>query len=266
MGKKIAISGKGGVGKTTITGILARLMAREGKKVIVVDADPDSNLASAIGVSREARGCIKPLSQMYDLIEERTGMRPGTASGGTYILNPRVDDLLERYGIEGKDGVKLLVLGTIEAAGSGCFCPESTLLKRLMRHMILRREEYLLMDMEAGIEHLGRGTAENVDTLLVVVEPGMRSVETAEKIKALAARLGIKRLVAILNKVTDEGGAIFIKKELEARGIELLGSLPYDKVVGEADMKGISPLDLGDSPVAQELGRLKAALLGEKQD
>ena len=263
MGKKIAISGKGGVGKTTITGILARLMAREGKKVVVIDADPDSNLASAIGIPGEARGCIKPLSQMYDLIEERTGMRPGTASGGTYILNPRVDDLLERYGVEGKDGVKLLVLGTIEAAGSGCFCPESTLLKRLMRHMILRREEYLLMDMEAGIEHLGRGTAENVDTLLVVVEPGMRSVETAEKIKALAARLGIKRLAAVLNKVTDEEEVVFIRKELEAREIELLGSLPYDKVVGEADMKGISPLDLGDSPVARELGRLKAALLGE---
>jgi CO dehydrogenase maturation factor len=260
--QKIAVSGKGGVGKTTLTGILARLIAQSGRAVIVVDADPDSNMASALGIPSEVSSRLTPLSAMYDLVEERTGMRPGTASGGVFKLNPQVDDLLDRYGLEGKDGVRLLVLGTIQGGGGGCFCPESTLLKRLMRHLILKREEVLLMDMEAGIEHLGRGTAENVEILLIVVEPGMRSLETASKIQRLGKDLGIREIVAVLNKVTDEGEVSLVQGELERYGIPLIATLPYEKRIGEADLRGVSPLDLIEgTPLIPPLLQLRDRLL-----
>ncbi|UCF08374.1 MAG: AAA family ATPase [Thermoplasmata archaeon] len=243
MPKKIAVSGKGGVGKTTVAGILARLLGKEGKKVLVIDADPDSNLASAIGVPREKREGIIPLSHMFDLIEERTGARPGQSFGGMFSLNPKVDDLVDRYGIEGEDGVKLLVLGTISSGGGGCFCPENSLLRALMRHVLFEKEQFVIMDMEAGIEHLGRGTAKHVDVLIVVVEPGLRSVETAARIRALAKDIGLEKIVAVLNKVSGVEEEELIRKELEKTGIPLVAVLPYNKGVVTSDLEGISPLD-----------------------
>ncbi|UCG71074.1 MAG: AAA family ATPase [Thermoplasmata archaeon] len=248
---KIAVSGKGGVGKTTVAGILARLFGREGKNVLVIDADPDSNMASAIGVPAEKRKGIVPLSQMFDLIEERTGARPGQSYGGMFKLNPKVDDLVERFGIEGKDHVKLLVLGTISAGGGGCFCPENALLKALIKHLLLK-EEILIMDMEAGIEHLGRGTAKNVDVLIIVVEPGLRSVETAARIKALAKDIEIKKIVAVLNKVNNREEEGLIKRELEKIGILMAGVIPYNKGVIETDLMGVSPLDLEENADVME--------------
>lgn len=235
---KIAIAGKGGVGKTTIAGALARLFARRGNKVIAVDADPDSNLASALGVSRAKRDRIVPLSQMYDLIEERTGVRPGTSYGGLFKLNPKVDDLLGRYGIIGDDGVMLLVLGTIKSAASGCFCPENALLKGLMRHLLLKKEDVLIMDMEAGIEHLGRGTAEKVDLLLVAVEPGQRSIETAAKVKVFGSQLGIRRIGAVLNKTRRPDEEEIIRRALGDMDIPLLGSIPYEEKIMKSDLEG----------------------------
>jgi CO dehydrogenase maturation factor len=257
---KYAVSGKGGVGKTTVAGILARLFGKEGRNVLVIDADPDSNMASAIGVPKEKREGIVPLSKMFDLIEERTGARPGESYGGMFKLNPQVDDLVEKFGIMGQDGVKLLVLGTISQGGGGCFCPENALLKALIKHLLLK-DQILIMDMEAGVEHLGRGTAKNVDVLIIVVEPGMRSVETAGRIKSLAQDIEIKKVVAVLNKATGEREKELIESELKKLNIPLVGVIPHSKGVVEADLKGISPFEVAENEdVIKALSELKSSL------
>ncbi len=262
MVQKIAVSGKGGVGKTTVAGILARLLGRERKSVLVIDADPDSNMASAIGVPKELRHGIVPLSQMFDLIEKRTGARPGKSYGGLFSLSPKVDDLVDKYGIEGKDGVKLLVLGTITSGGGGCFCPENSLLRALMRHVLFDKKQFVIMDMEAGIEHLGRGTAKNVDALVVVVEPGLRSLETASRIKSLASDIGLSKIVTVLNKVSNKDEEELISKELEKIGIPKSGTIPYNKGVISADLKGISPMDLEENAdVVEAVNSLKEFLI-----
>ncbi len=264
MGLKIAVAGKGGVGKTTIAAALARLYAREGNKVITVDADPDSNLASALGIPKAERDKIIPLSSMYDLIEERTGARPGASFGGVFKLNPKVDDLLSRYGVTGEDGVVLLVLGTIQSAASGCFCPENTLLKGLMRHLLLKKDEVLIMDMEAGIEHLGRGTAEKVDLLMVVVEPGQRSLETAAKIKALGSQLGIVGIVSVLNKARNPSEAKIVGDALKNLNIPLLGAIPFDEGIARSDLEGCA-LELEEgSELTSALRALMDAALASK--
>ena len=210
-------------------------------KVLAVDIDPSPSLISAVGVPEEVREDLVPLSQMLDLIEERTGVRPGSSYGQMFKLNPKVDDLVDKYGVIANDGVRLIVLGTIELGGSGCFCPENALLKRLLKHLVLDRDEVLIMDMEAGVEHLGRGTAEGVDVLVVVVEPGSRSIETAKKIQKLAGDVGIRKVVAVLNK--SLGDVEFTRSKLAELGIELIGSIPYKQCLIEADMADIPPID-----------------------
>ncbi|MFQ5909929.1 MAG: AAA family ATPase [Thermoplasmata archaeon] len=244
MAQRIGIAGKGGVGKSTLAGTLARLLARRGKKVLAVDIDPSPSLASAVGVPENERKNLVPLSQMLDLIEERTGVRPGSSYGQMFRLNPKVDDLVEEYGIIAKDGVRLIVLGTIDVGGSGCFCPENALLKRLLKHLVLDRGEVLIMDMEAGVEHLGRGTAEGVDVLVIVVEPGRKSIETAERIRKLAVDVGITKIVAVLNKSLGEDD--FTRSKLAEIGIEMIGSIPYMQCMIEADVKDVPPIDHED--------------------
>lgn len=244
MALKIAVSGKGGVGKTTIAGILARLYGREGKDVLVLDADPASNLASVVGVPRSVASQTTPLSRMLDMIEDRTGVRPGAGYGGMFKMNPKVDDLAERFSVEGKDGVRLLVLGTIKVGGEGCFCPESALLKSLLKHLVLEEDQYLIMDMEAGLEHLGRGSSRHMDVMIVVVEPGMRSVDIAVTIRGLAEEIGIKRVMAVVNKVHSEKAACMVRERLKEEGIPVLATIPYNTMLVEADLNDISPLDM----------------------
>jgi CO dehydrogenase maturation factor len=234
---KIAITGKGGVGKTTLASLLAHIYAEEGKRVIAVDADPDANLASALGIPWEEAERIRPIADMADLIEERTGARPGEA-GRIYKLNPKVDDLPEGIGYRLK-GITLLTMGKLKAAASGCYCPENVLLRSLLKHLIVDRSEVVIVDMEAGIEHLTRGTAESVDVFIVVVEPGQRSLQTAKIVFEMAYGLGVRKVFVVANKVRGQEDIYFIKDNI--KGIEFLGSIPFNHAIMEADMKGSSP-------------------------
>lgn len=229
---KLAVTGKGGVGKTTVAALIVKRLARQGSRVIAIDADPDANLASALGFADA--GGITPIAEMEALIEERTGAKPGQ-SGSFFTINPRVDDLPEKLWRE-HDGIRLMVMGTVKKGGGGCVCPESVLLKNLVSHVVFYRDDVVVMDMEAGIEHLGRGTASAVDMIIVVVEPGKRSVETAGRIRALASDLGIRRIGVVGNKVRGPADEEFIRAG--AGDIPVLGFLPYDPRLIEADLAG----------------------------
>jgi CO dehydrogenase maturation factor len=237
------VAGKGGVGKTTTAGVLGRLWGRQGRPTILVDCDPSTNLASALGIEVAVRSERVPLACDHDLVEDRVGVRPGESYGQMFRLNPEVEDILEEYGLDGADGTTLLTLGTISTGGSGCFCPESALLKALMRHLVFKRDEIVIMDMAAGVEHLGRGTAEKVDLMLIVVEPGARSVDTAIQVKGLGWDLGIRHFAAIFNKVPDGADLSVLEKRLEAEGITVIGHLPFDSALIEADMLDVSVMD-----------------------
>jgi len=244
---KLAISGKGGVGKTTLTALLAKAFAGRGYKVLAIDADPDANLAAALGCSHPES--IRPIAEMADLIEERTGARPGTV-GSVFRLNPKVEDLPEKLSTE-VNGVRLMRMGTVQKGGGGCICPESTLLRALVQHLLIEREEVVLMDMEAGIEHLGRATSGFVDALIIVLEPGMRSIETADKIRQLAADIRLSKLAAVGNKVRNPADEAFLRAKLT--GIPLLGMLPFRETVIQADMDARPPFE--DAPDLLDLAQ-----------
>ena len=229
---KIAISGKGGVGKTTLSGTLARLFARKGYDVLAIDADPSMNLASALGIKNPP----KPLTEFKELIDERAG-----GPAGVFKLNPKVDDIAGKFGVTGPDNVKLLVMGTIERGGSGCMCPASSFLKALMRHVILKLNSVVILDMEAGLEHLGRGTTKGIDYMLIVVEPGTRSIETAGRIAELARQIDIHKFGAVINKAG--GGVKEIEDKLKEYDLPVIGVIPFDSTLMQADMDNIAPVD-----------------------
>jgi CO dehydrogenase maturation factor len=236
---KLAITGKGGVGKTTLAALLAQGYADAGRQVLAVDVDPSPCLAGALGFPAELRARLHPISEMEELIYERTGAKPGTI-GGFFTINPRVDDLPERFSISHR-GVRLLELGAIDVGGSGCICPESALLKTLFTHLLFRKDEILILDMYAGVEHLGRATADFVDALLVVVEPTRRSLGTALQIQSLASDIGLTRLWLVGNKVHNPEEAAFLQTGLP--GLPVLGLLPADLSVQEADRLGTAVYD-----------------------
>jgi CO dehydrogenase maturation factor len=236
---KLAITGKGGVGKTTLTALLAQSYADAGRQVLAVDADPSPCLAGALGFPDELRDELHPIAEMDALIEERTGAKPGTV-GGFFTLNPRVDDIPERFSVVHR-GVRLLEMGSVDLGGSGCICPESAMLKTLFTHLLFRHDDILLLDMYAGVEHLGRATVDFVDAMLVVVEPTRRSLGTAKQIKKLANDIGLQRLYLVGNKVRNEEEARFL--ESESKDIPLIGYMPADLKVQEADRLGIPVYD-----------------------
>lgn len=236
---KLAITGKGGVGKTTLTALLAQAYTDMGRQVLAVDADPSPCLAGALGFPDELREELKPIAEMDALIEERTGAKPGTV-GGFFTLNPRVDDIPERFSVIHR-GVRLLEMGSVELGGSGCICPEAAMLKTLFTHLLFRKDDILLLDMYAGVEHLGRATVDFVDAMLVVVEPTRRSLGTAKQIKKLANDIGLQRLYLVGNKVRNEDEAKFL--ETETPDIPLIGYMPADLKVQEADRLGIPVYD-----------------------
>lgn len=251
-GIKLAISGKGGVGKSTLAGALALLMARNGTKVLAIDADPDANLASALGIDHAAQRAIIPIAARKALIEERTGAKV-KQYGQMFRLNPEVSDIADTCAYV-KNGVSLLVLGAVESGGSGCACPENVLLRALVQDLVLHKDESLVMDMEAGIEHLGRGTAQGVDTMLVVVEPGQRSIDCARRVHEMARQIGIRDIRVVGNKVHSAADETFIRESLD--GIELLGIIPYSDQIQAADRDGRSVLDCAPGAVRKELERI----------
>ncbi|MBO7710279.1 MAG: AAA family ATPase [Lachnospiraceae bacterium] len=241
---KIAVTGKGGVGKTTFASTLARLYAQEGRSVLAADVDPDANLGLALGFPEQELEEIVPISKMRKLVEERT---EADAFNRMFRLNPKVDDIPDRFARE-CNGVKLLVLGTVETAGSGCVCPEHVMLKRIISHLVLRSSDVVILDMEAGLEHLARGTTAGMDQFVVVIEPGARSVQTYRNVKRLAMELGVKQVGVVANKVRTKEDEAFIRERIPEE--DLLGMIHWSNLVIDADRQGMSPFDF--SPEAVE--------------
>ena len=258
---KIAVAGKGGVGKTFISGTLARLLARDGYNVLAVDADPNINTASSLGIPSEIAESIIPLSENEALIEEKTGVTPGKSYSKVFRLTPKVSDIVEKFGVVGPDGVQLLIMGTVNDGGAGCMCPSNALLRVLVQHLLIQRKDVLVMDMVAGLEHLGRGTARRMDTMLAVIEPRMKSVETVKRVLKLAREIEVQEVLAVGNKVRSERERLFIEEKMRELGVEIAAYIPYDEEVVEADMLGIAPIDHDDSsPALTALNHLKEAL------
>lgn len=254
-GLKLAVTGKGGVGKTTLASLLARVFAEDGSRVLAIDADPDANLATSLGIPPEKSLGLLPVARMKELAEERTGASGGY--GTLFKLNPKVADLPGKFCLE-HDGIRFLWMGTLEKGGGGCACPESTLVKRLMGHLLLEEEDVVLMDMEAGIEHLGRRTAEAVDALVVVVEPGQRSIQTAHQIMGLAADLGIGEVLVVGSKVRDAADRRLIEGAFS--GARLLGHLSLSDELRLADRENLAPGGCAPASLA-EVRLIKDALV-----
>ena len=250
---KVAITGKGGVGKTTLSSTLARLYADEGRTVLAADVDPDANLGLALGLSQEEVDAIIPISKMRDLAKERTG---ASDDNKFYKLNPYVADIPEKFAKD-INGVKLLVMGTVDVGGTGCVCPEHVMLKSILSAMTYRKGDVVIMDMEAGLEHLGRGTAANMDQFIVVIEPGARSVQTYRNVKRLAADLGIKQVRVVANKVRDESDEEFVRGAIPPE--DLLGMIHYNADIIDADRQGKSPYDFSPTAI-EEIRKIKAIL------
>ena len=250
---KVAVTGKGGVGKTTLSSTLARLYADEGRTVLAADVDPDANLGLALGLTQEEVNAIVPVSKMKELVMERTA---ANASNTFYKLNPQVSDLPDKLAKD-INGVKLLVMGTVDTGGTGCVCPEHVMLKALISSLVFRKDDVVVMDMEAGLEHLGRGTASMMDRFIVVIEPGARSIQTYEKVKKLAADLGITKVDVVANKIRDAEDEAFIRRSIPPEA--LLGFMHYNPEVIDADRRGLSPYDVSPRMV-EEIRRIKARM------
>jgi CO dehydrogenase maturation factor len=255
---KIAISGKGGVGKTLLSSLLSRKFADSGYSVIAIDADPDANLAATLGFPHPEK--ITPISEMKELIEERTGVPVGKSSS-FFKLNPKVDDLPEKYS-QKYNGIRLMVMGRIKQGGTGCYCPENALLRALMSHLLIARDEVVILDMEAGVEHLGRATAGAVDILVVVVEPGKRSIETAQRIAKLAKEIGLNNIAIVANKVRSQPEKEFIISSLP--NFKFLGFIPYDQALVDADLANLPILDASPKMAGEVRNIYKALLAAAK--
>ena len=255
---KIAITGKGGVGKTTLASTLAVILSKK-YKVYAIDADPDMNLAGSLGIHKP----ITPISKMKDLIKERTGAEPGSSFGEVFKMNPTISDLPESLSTDyDPDGrLKILVMGTVDKGGDGCVCPASVMLKAILRNLIIKKDEIVILDMEAGIEHLGRRTAEAVDVMIIVAEPGLKSLETASRIKKLATDIGIQKVVAVINKVASQMEEKFVVEKLKEMDVDVLGSIPRDDMVVISDMEGIPLVDFPDSTALNSIKQIAENIL-----
>lgn len=259
---KIAIAGKGGVGKTFVAATLSRLLAQDDYRVLAVDADPNLNLAYSLGVDYEVANNITPLSDNEDLIKEKTGVSPEEALGTMFNMTPNVNDVVDRFGVNAPDDVKLLIMGTVKGGGTGCMCGANAMLRVLIQHMLIQRDEVLVMDMVAGLEHLGRGTARRMDAMLVVIEPRMKSVDTVRRILKMAEDIEVETVLAVGNKVMREKDEAFIYKKMKELNVPVISMIPYDQAVADADMEGIPTIDYNsDSNAVKAVKELEQELL-----
>lgn len=235
---KIAVAGKGGVGKTVVAGVLASFFAENGFKVLAIDADPSPNLALTLGISLDQASKIVPISENAELIQQKTS----TGIGGVYRLTFTVEDIIERFSVQSPYNVNLLVMGTVRSAGGGCTCPANAVIRALLQHLLVERDEVIVMDMEAGVEHMGRGTAKHVEILLVVTDSSLKSLETARKIHSLAVEAGVEKVFIVGNKVLGSREAELIEGFAADNKLLLLGTIPYDEQILSADIQGKTPL------------------------
>ncbi len=243
---KIAVSGKGGVGKTTLTALLCNSFHNAGFRVMAVDADPDANLAATLGFPEPDK--IIPIVDMKELISERTGTQPGSM-GAFFKLNPRVDDIPERFSVT-HNGIRLLLTGRVKHAGAGCYCPENAFVRELIGHLLLDEKEVVILDMEAGIEHLSRGTTGDVDAFIIVVEPGKRSLETGKRVAEMATELGVENYYIVANKVRNKEDSTFIENYFSRETI--LGELSFSESISKSG-KGDSGVRLEDITVVNTI-------------
>jgi CO dehydrogenase maturation factor len=259
---KIAIAGKGGVGKTFVSSTLSRILARDGYSVLAVDADPNLNLGYSLGIPYDEVNQIIPLSENEELVKEKTGLSPEESLGNMFNMTPRVNDIVDRFGITAPDDVKLLVMGTVKGGGTGCMCGANALLRVLIQHMLIQRGEVLIMDMVAGLEHLGRGTARRMDAMIVVIEPRMKSVDTIRRILKMAEEIEVETILAVGNKVMRPKDEAFIREKMGELGIPVIGLIPYDQSVADADMEGIPTIDYApEAPAVQSMKKLEEYLI-----
>ncbi len=246
---KIAVSGKGGVGKTLVAGVIAEFFARKEFTVLAIDADPAPNLALTLGIPVEDASRIVPISENTPLIESKTQ----SGVPGVLNLSFTVEDIIDQFSVKTPYRVSLLVMGTVRFAGGGCMCPANAVIRALLHHLLVKRKEVVVIDLEAGVEHMGRGTVEHVDMMLVVTDSSMKSMEIAKGLHKLTRELGIKKTFIVGNKVAKPEEARFIKNFAKINEMPFLGLIPYDDIVMEADMKGETPLKY-----AQESKSVKA--------
>jgi len=253
---KIAVSGKGGVGKTLIAGVLAEFLVKKGFTVLAIDADATPNLALTLGIPHDEAVKIIPISENTGLIESKTQ----TDMPGVYNFSFNVEDIIEQFSVKTPYNVNLLVMGTVRSAGAGCMCPANTVIRALLHHLLVKRKEAVITDMEAGVEHMGRGTAEHMETMLVVTDTSLKSMETAKKLHDLAKQIGIKESFLVGNKVASQLEGELIEQFAKHNGIPLLGLIPYDEKVLKADMQGETPLKYA----SQSTSVTAVQMLGEK--
>jgi len=260
---KIAVSGKGGTGKTTISALLARTFLQKGFKVLAIDADPNTTLAFSLGITPEEADKISPISENLNLIEEKTGVKPGSY-GSLFRLSFRVDDIVQKFSVESPVGVPLLIMGAVKSAGQGCMCPANTLIRALLRHLLTKHKEMVVVDMVAGVEHLGRGTVKYIDVMLIVCEPNLKSLETAKRIFRLSNEMGLKNIFTIGNKVCDDFDEKMIKQYFKKNKIPLLGFIPYDEVIKKTDATGRTVIDISNpTPGVKSIIRIGERLLNK---
>jgi CO dehydrogenase maturation factor len=263
-GNRIVVVGKGGVGKSTVSALLARVLARKGLSVLAVDADEQRNLAATLGVDAVVADSLVPLAEDAGYIEEKTGARPGEGAGGMLRLNPDTSDLVDRLSVSAPDGVRLVVMGGVRRAGGGCLCPETALVASAVAGMHLHAENIVVMDTHAGVEHFGRALARGFDTAVVVVEPSFNAVQVGVESAGLARDLGISRLLLVINRARSQHDVERVLDHIDRLGgfvFESTSVLPVDQSVidGEPSVDDA----LRGSPILDALGGLVAAVMAD---